>query len=352
MLGIDAAFDRMPAELHALLDDGAQLFPCRDHDLRLHQVHVRRHLGHRMLDLNAGVHLDEVQAAVLIHKELDGSGIHVADAAERFYQDAADPVAQLLIDFDRWRLFHQLLVAALDAALAFAQANDVAMLVGQHLKLDVARPLDELFHVEVAVAEGARSLRLCGVVEVGQLLFAADHPHTAPPATRGGLHDNRKADAARPLHGLVCRSDDAVGARQDRHAILLHGGARFFLFAHQASDLGRRSYELDVASLADFGEVGVFAEQPVAGMDGIDVGDFGGADDRRNVEIALVQPRRADADGFVGKAHVQRVAIGFAVHGDRLDVQLLARADHAQGDFTAIRYQDLLEHGIRYLMLS
>ncbi len=98
------------------------------------------------------------------------------------------------------------------------------------------------------------------------------------------------------------------------------------------------------AGLADFGEVGVLAQQSVAGMDRIHIGDFGGADDGGNVEIAFVQARRPDADGFVGKADVQRVAVGFAVDGDGLDAEFLAGTDDAQGDFAAIRNQDFLEH--------
>ena len=40
-----------------------QLFACREANLRLHQVHAGDHLGHRMLHLNARVHLDEVEIA-------------------------------------------------------------------------------------------------------------------------------------------------------------------------------------------------------------------------------------------------------------------------------------------------
>ncbi len=73
------------------------------------------------------------------------------------------------VTFTRRRFFHQLLMAALDAALALAQADHVAVLVGQHLELDVARALDELLHVEIAVAEGRRRLGLRRVKEIGQL---------------------------------------------------------------------------------------------------------------------------------------------------------------------------------------
>ena len=72
-------------------------------------------------------------------------------------------------------------------------------------------------------------------------------------------------------------------------------------------------------------------------MDGINVRNFGGADDGRNIEIAFVQARRANANGFVGKAHVQRVAVGFAVDGDRLDAEFLAGANDAQGNLPAVR---------------
>jgi hypothetical protein len=42
---------------------------------------------------------------------------------------------------------------------------------------------------------------------------------------------------------------------------------------------------------------------------------------------------------------VKRVPVGFGIDGHRLNAQLLAGADHPQGDFTAIGNQDLPEHG-------
>ena len=52
-----------------------------------------------------------------------------------------------------------------------------------------------------------------------------------------------------------------------------------------------------------------------------------------------------DADVVVGEAHVQRLAVGLGVHGDRLDAELAAGADDAQRDLAAIGDQDFLEHG-------
>ena len=244
----------------------------------------------------------------------------------------------------RRRFFHQLLVPPLDAALALAQAHDVAVLVGQYLELDVPRPLDELLHVEVAVAECRRRLRLRRVELVGQLVGAADDAHAAPAAACRRLHDHREADGLRPLQRFVRRLHDAVRSRQNRHAHALHRGARLFLLAHHARYFRRRPNELDAARPAHFREVGVLAQQPIAGMDRIHIGDFGRADHRRNVEVAVGQPRRPNANRFVGKAHVQRVAVGLAINGDGLDAQFLAGANDAQGNLTAVRNQDFLKH--------
>ena len=139
-------------------------------------------------------------------------------------------------------------------------------------------------------------------------------------------------------------ASDAVAAGHDGHAGGGHFAPRLLFFAHQPQHVGRRTDEGDVRGLADFGEIGVFGEEAVAGMDGVDVGDFRGADDVRDVQIAFGAARRADADGFVGKPHVQRVAVGFGIDGDGGNAQFLAGANHPQGDFAAVGNQNFAEH--------
>ena len=108
---------------------------------------------------------------------------------------------------------------------------------------------------------------------------------------------------------------------------------------------GAGADEADVAAFADIREVGVFGEEAVAGVDGIDVGDFGGADQAVDAEVALLGGTFTNTDGFIGHLDVHGVGVGLGVDGDGADVELLARADDADGDFAAVSDQDFLEHG-------
>src|ERR1700686_949750 len=256
MLGIDAALDRMSAMHDGALQYIGQLFARGDHDLTLHQVHVRDHFGDGMLHLDARVHLDEVKPPLLVHEKFDGAGIVIADLTERLAEDFSDFLSKLGSYSHRWRLLQQLLVAPLNRALAFSQTDNVAMLVAQHLEFDVARVLDILLEIKVAVAERGRGLRLRLTVKRGQFILIAHDAH-APPATAGrGFEDDRKFNLPRPLDRFFLRCDHAVRAGKDRHPVLFHGGARLFLFAHQPDDIGSRPDELYVTGLADFREIG------------------------------------------------------------------------------------------------
>ena len=155
--------------------------------MRLHQVDAGDELRDRVFHLDARVHLDEVKLAVFVHQEFDRAGVLVSDLAEAVLERAADVLAHARRDLQRRRFFDQLLMAALNGTLALVQRGDIAVLVGQHLELDVARALDELLHVEVAVAEGVGRLGGRRMVEIGQFLGAAHDAHAAARRRRPWL---------------------------------------------------------------------------------------------------------------------------------------------------------------------
>src|SRR6185369_11940253 len=117
----------------------------------------RYHLGHRMLYLNARVHLHEIESTMLIEEKLTRAGARITKLLARINRRIAHSLAHLRCQHDGRRLFHQLLVTTLNRALTLAEMDALAILIRQHLDLDVSRLLDVLLDVNTAVIERRRS---------------------------------------------------------------------------------------------------------------------------------------------------------------------------------------------------
>ena len=95
----------------------------RDAQLLPDQVHPVHQLGDRVLDLDAGVHLEEVERPVRRQQELAGARAAIAHRLRGGHGRRAHPLAELRVHRDRRRLLDELLVPALDRALALAQVH-------------------------------------------------------------------------------------------------------------------------------------------------------------------------------------------------------------------------------------
>ena len=115
-----------------------QLLARSDHELRLHEIDAGDEFGHGMFDLDAGVHLDEVELAVFV-QELEGAGVAVADRAASLDHALTHAGALRRRDARRRGFFDHLLMAPLHGAVTLAQVDDVAVVVGEHLELDMPR---------------------------------------------------------------------------------------------------------------------------------------------------------------------------------------------------------------------
>src|SRR5689334_24970533 len=111
-----------------------------------------------MLDLEAGVHLEEIEASVLPRDELHRAGGIVFDRLCQRDRLLAHLSARRRVEKRRRRFLDHLLVPALDRAFALAEIDDISMPVAHDLDLDMARVDDELLHEHAIVAE--RGLRL------------------------------------------------------------------------------------------------------------------------------------------------------------------------------------------------
>ena len=88
VLRVDAAFDGVSVEADVLLAE-RQRRAGGDPDLLDHQIEPGDHLGDGVLDLEAGVHLDEVELASLV-KKFDGADAAIAEIAHGLGHGFAD----------------------------------------------------------------------------------------------------------------------------------------------------------------------------------------------------------------------------------------------------------------------
>ena len=179
VLGVQPGLDRVAARRRRL---GVEAAAVGDVQLQRDEVEAGGGLGDRVLDLQPGVHLEEEEVAAVVGHELDGARAGVADRGRRqpCRVEQLVPHARSAFDERRRRLFDDLLVAPLDGAFAFADGPHGAVLVGEHLHLDVVAGGQVALAEHRRVAErrlrlAARGLHLRG--QLGQV--------RAPPACRG-----------------------------------------------------------------------------------------------------------------------------------------------------------------------
>src|SRR5690606_18296129 len=128
--------------------------------------------------------------------------------------------------------------------------------------------------------------------------------------------DHGVPDVACDADGVVLGLDLALAAGRGGHFVFVGQVLAGDLVAQQLHRLDAGADELDIAGTADLGEVGVFRKEAVARVDGVDIGNLGGADDARDIEVAFRRGRRADADRLVGQVDMRGVAVGGGIDRD------------------------------------
>src|SRR5947209_6616048 len=142
VLGIKPHLDRMAVKRDGVLPQ-RQCFTGRDADLPFDEIRAGDRLGDRVLDLQPRIHLHEIEIlTVMLGDELDSAGADITDRARRGDRHLAELVALSVAEPRRRRLLDDLLMAALDRAVALPEVHDVALRIPKHLYLDMARPFE------------------------------------------------------------------------------------------------------------------------------------------------------------------------------------------------------------------
>src|SRR4029434_10570167 len=120
--------------------------------------------------------------------------------------------------------------------------------------------------------------------------------HAAPAAAAGRLDHHRVAKLLCDFHRLIFCLNDSIAAGRYRHADFPRSRTSSVLVAHRLHRTRGGADELDVAAFADLHEMRILSEEPIAGMNRVNIADFGRAHDPIDSQITLKAGRRADAD--------------------------------------------------------
>jgi hypothetical protein len=222
--------------------------------------------------------------------------------------------------------------------------DHVAVLVAEHLDLDVARIGDELLDEDAVVTEGGSRLRRGAGEALGHLVGGTGDAHALATAAGGSLDHHRIADLVGDGHRLLRPLDDAEIAWNRRD---LRGGGRLFgfdLVAHGRDGAGVRADE-DDAGLGERLRKGLaLGEEAVARMHGLGAGLPAGFDDLLDHEVGLGGSGRPDMDGLVGHLHVEGIPVGIGIDGHGLDAHAPGSLDDPARNLAPVGNQDLVEH--------
>ena len=314
-----------------------------DPQLLAYEVDARHELRDRMLDLQTRVQFDEVEALVGTEQELEGSGVPVADRLRGALGGRFHRPARLRRDARRRRLLDQLLMAALDGALALAESQHAALRVGKHLDLHMPRRANELLDVEAGVSEGRLGLGGGGPERALELVLGVDDPHPLATAACRSLEEHGISELG-SHRARLSGPNSLFAARHERNVRTLHLRLRLHLVAHPGHHVRGRPHEDELVVLAGGDEGRVLGQKPVAGVDRLAAGRRCCGDHGRDVQVALRRRRRSDGDRAIREPDVHRLFVGGRVDRDRLDLELVQRADHADRDLAAVRYEDAGKH--------
>ncbi len=346
ILGIDARFDRRASAGNLVLLERQRL-PGGDPELPFDQVEAGHRFGHRMLDLEPRVHLEEVevagpQAARWVGDEFDRARADVTRGQRRFGRGFRHGGARLIGQSGRRAFLDHLLMPSLGRAVALVKVHATPMRVGEHLQFDVAGRGDIFFDQHPSVAERSLSLANGALERSVEFDMSVDTAHSSAAPARDRLDQHRIAD----LVGLLAQEFRvlvvAVIAGHDRHAGPLHQRLGRAFQAHRPHRPGRRANEDDAGLRAGFREIGVLGQESVAWMQTFGADFLRQRDDRGLIEIAA--RALADLVRFVGKAGEKRPAVYRRVEGDRLHSHPPRGADNAAGDLAAVGDKDVGEH--------
>ncbi len=257
-----------------------------DGDLFFHQIDAVPAFRDAVFHLKSGIDFDEIGVAFRRHQKFHGGQGMVSDFAyqlTRIFLEAFTQLRRQPRPGGR-RDFNELLVIALDGAVALVAGEHVAVLISYHLNLNVTHLVQVFFYKQSRVAE--RCLRHGGRFKKGvfQFRLIMDGEDASPAAAAFGFKHDGQADFFDKFAG----GGHVYGSFRAGN----HGDAQFFgdgsgldLVAQHFHGVGCGADKRQASVGAFAGKAFVFGGEPPSGMDAHNSPLPGKGNDAINIKI-------------------------------------------------------------------
>ena len=178
----------------------------------------------------------------------------------------------------------------------------------------------------------------------GQFFRSLHNTHATPTTARRCFQNYWITNFRSQFNGFFRALQNTNTTWKNWNARFLHGRAGMLLKAHGAHYIRLWTNKFDAAGFAHLDEISVFAKEPISRMDGVHIGDFRSTDHTGNIQVTASTFCGTNTNRFIGKPHVQTVAICLRIHRHSFNAQFLRRANNTQGDLSTIGNQNLSKH--------
>eukprot|EP00128_Syssomonas_multiformis_P014383 Colp12_sorted_trinity150504_noHs@19408 len=231
VLSVDAGLEGVAMLLDLTLPQW-ECLPRRYLELPLDEVDTGDHLGDRVLDLQAGVHLHEVEPLLGVHDELNSPCADVVHCLRCTHSRQANSFPHLWPEIRRWGLLDDLLVPSLHTAITFKEVHSIPVCVSKDLNFDVSGTDNIFLNKNMVIVErlhGFSSRRLKHAFKVFGPLHNA---HTLATTSHDSLNQDGVSNlvslSLQALVGLIL----TVISTYDRHTSVRHDDLRSTFGSH------------------------------------------------------------------------------------------------------------------------
>ena len=248
-----------------------EVSPAGQLELQAYEVDVRDGLGDRVLDLQAGVGLDEGEATrcrlACLHEELECPDSLVAENRRHLERGLEQLVAKRGFEGGARRDFDHLLMAPLERALALPEMHE-ALAIPRDLNLDMPGRGHPLLGVDFGAAEIFLGLGAAARIGFIQCVAGCDSPHAPTAAPRNRFDEQGTPLPERTREGLDLRQGSGpLGSAQNAHAAFLGKLPGLGLVAESVQGFGFRPHEDQPGLLAQPCKPGGLAQKAITRMD-------------------------------------------------------------------------------------